>query len=354
MLSYLSRQYTIGKMNTLTLTRPDDWHLHLRDGDKLIRTVTDSASQFQRAIIMPNLVPPITTVALAEAYRQRIIKHLPLESNFEPLMTLYLTDNTDVKEIIAAAAHPHIQAVKLYPAGATTNSEFGVTKLENIYPVLAAMEEHQLPLLVHGEVTHGDIFDREALFLDEVLTPLMKRFPTLRIVLEHISTKAAADFVNEASPNLAATITPHHLRYTRNQLLVGGLKPHYYCLPILKCAADQEALIAAAISGNPKYFLGTDSAPHSIANKQSSCGCAGIYNSFAALPLYAEVFAAAHALDKLEGFSSFYGADFYRLPRNTDKITLIEESWKIPEQLAFGHEQLIPLGAGETLVWRLA
>lgn len=341
-------------MNTLTLIRPDDWHLHLRDGDKLARTVADSARQFQRAIIMPNLLPPITTVALAEAYRQRIIKHIPPGAKFEPLMTLYLTDNADVKEIISAAAHPSIQAVKLYPAGATTHSEFGVTKLENIYSVLSAMEEHQLPLLVHGEVTHGDIFDREAIFLDEVLTPLMKRFPNLRIVLEHISTKAAADFVKDASTYLAATITPHHLRYTRDQLLVGGLKPHYYCLPILKCAADREALIAAATSGNPKYFLGTDSAPHSIANKQSSCGCAGIYNSFAALPLYAEVFATANALDKLEGFSSFYGADFYRLPRNTETLTLIQESWEIPDQLAFGHEQVIPLGAGECLSWRLS
>jgi dihydroorotase len=341
-------------MNTLTLTRPDDWHLHLRDGDKLARTVSDSAGQFQRAIIMPNLVPPVTTVLLAEAYRQRIIQHIPHGSNFEPLMTLYLTDNTDVKEIMAAIAHPHIYAVKLYPAGATTNSELGVTKLEKIYPVLAAMEEHQLPLLVHGEVTHGDIFDREALFLDEVLTPLMEKFPNLRIVLEHISTKAAVDFVKDAPINLAATITPHHLRYTRNQLLVGGIKPHYYCLPILKCAADREALITAATSGNPKYFLGTDSAPHSIANKQSGCGCAGIYNSFAAMPLYAEVFAAANALDKLEGFSSFYGADFYCLPRNTDTITLIKDSRDIPEQLAFGNEYVIPLAAGETLTWRLA
>jgi dihydroorotase len=339
---------------TLTLTKPDDWHLHLRDGDKLARTVADAALQFQRAIIMPNLVPPITTVAQAEAYRQRILNHVPAAlTRFEPLMTLYLTDNISTKEIAAAADHPHIHAAKLYPAGATTNSEFGVTKLQKIYPVLAAMQEHGLPLLVHGEVTHSDIFDREAIFLDEVLAPLIKEFPELRIVLEHISTKAAVDFVATEGLNLAATITPHHLRYTRNELLVGGIKPHYYCLPILKCAADREALIRAATSGNAKYFLGTDSAPHTIATKQSSCGCAGIYNSYAALPLYAEVFAAANALDKLEAFASFYGADFYGLPRNTQTITLIQEPWEIPRQLAFGNEHIIPLAAGEILQWRI-
>lgn len=340
-------------MNTLTLTRPDDWHLHLRDGAKLARTVTDTARQFQRAIVMPNLVSPITTVAMAEDYRQRILQHIPDNSAFEPLMTLYLTDNTNIADIIEAAKHPHIKAVKLYPAGATTNSEFGVTKLEKVYAVLAAMEEQQLPLLIHGEVTHGDIFDREAIFLDEILAPLLRKFPQLRMVLEHISTKAAVDFVQAAPANLAATITPHHLRYNRNQLLVGGIKPHYYCLPILKCETDRLALITAATSGNPKYFLGTDSAPHSIANKQSSCGCAGIYNSYAALSLYAEIFSAANALDKLEAFASFFGADFYQLPRNRTKVTLIQDTWEIPAQLDFANEHLIPLGAGEQLAWKI-
>jgi dihydroorotase len=340
-------------MNTLTMLKPDDWHLHLRDGDQLSRTVQDAAKQFQRAIAMPNLLPPITTVNQAEYYRQAILQFLPPNSTFNPLMTLYLTDNIEISEIKKASLHPHLVAAKLYPAGATTNSAAGVTRIEKIYPVLEAMQTHGLILLVHGEVTHGDIFDREAIFLDEVLTPLLKNFPGLKIVLEHISTKAAADYVKDNSKNLAATITPHHLLYTRNELLVGGVKPDFYCLPILKAAADREALVSAAISGNPKYFLGTDSAPHTTATKYSACGCAGIYNSYAALPLYAKVFANENALDQLEGFASCYGADFYGLPRNQEKITLLNKPWTVPMTLEFGGAQLVPLAAGETLNWQV-
>ena len=339
-------------MKTLTLTIPDDWHLHLRDGKALERTVGDTARQFKRALVMPNLVPPITTIAAVEAYRERIIKTIPADNEFTPLMTLYLTESMTVETIIAAAQHPHIIAAKLYPANATTNSTAGVQNIKNIYPLLEAMQTYGLTLCLHGEVTHGDIFDREAYFLDEILTQLCQDFPELNLVLEHITTKEAVDFVKARPDCLGATITPQHLLFNRNQLLVGGIKPHFYCLPILKRETHQRALLQAASSGDPRFFLGTDSAPHSIHNKESDCGCAGTYSAYSALELYAQAFASVDALDKLEGFASFYGADFYGLPRNQATITLQQQQWQIPTSLSFADETVVPLAAGETIEWK--
>ncbi len=338
----------------ITLTRPDDWHIHLRDGDALPRTVADAARYFGRAIAMPNLVPPVTDTQQALAYRARIMAARPSGSQFEPLMVLYLTDNTDPQEIFRAKA-AGIHACKLYPAGATTNSASGVTDLKKVYPVLEAMQETGMLFLLHGEVTDSaiDIFDREKVFIDRTLTQLTQHFPALRMVLEHITTSEAAAFVSEAPANVGATITAHHLLYNRNHMLAGGIRPHYYCLPILKRNTHQEALIKAAISGSPKFFLGTDSAPHAHHRKEAACGCAGSYTANAALELYAEAFEDAGALDKLEGFASHFGPDFYQLPRNTDTITLVKQAWQIPESLTLGDQSLIPLRAGETLRWQV-
>lgn len=343
-------------MTELTITRPDDWHVHLRDGDALQDTCRDMARYFGRAIVMPNLTPPVTTVADALAYRERITAAMEgLPHQFDPLMTLYLTDQTDAAEIERAAANESVYAVKLYPAGATTNSDAGVTELEALYPVLATMEKADLPLLIHGEVTdHAiDIFDREKVFIDRHLIPITKRFPALRVVLEHITTADAVQFVEAARDNVAATITAHHLLYNRNDMLAGGIRPHYYCLPILKRNSHQEALLSAATSGNPRFFLGTDSAPHNTASKENSCGCAGIYTAHAALELYAEVFEELGALDRLEAFASHFGPDFYRLPRNNDTVSLRKERWTVPGQLQLGGDTLTPLRATQDLSWRV-
>ncbi len=342
--------------SSLTITRPDDWHIHLRDGDTLAATVRDASRYFGRAIIMPNLVPPVRNVQEAENYRKRILAERPPGSVFEPLMVLYLTDQTSAADIRAAAEPGSgCYAVKLYPAGATTNSESGVTDIEALGEVFETLQECGMPLLVHGEVTHADIdvFDREARFIDEVLTPLLQRHPALKVVLEHISTSHAVDFVGAAPDTIAATITAHHLLYNRNHLLAGNVRPHYYCLPILKRASHQQALVGAAISGNPKFFLGTDSAPHPVSSKEAACGCAGCYTAHAAIELYAEVFEQQQALDKLEAFASFYGPDFYGLPRNTDTITLLKEPWQVPEHMAFGSQMLRPLKYGEDIAWRV-
>lgn len=341
--------------NTITITQPDDWHLHLRDNEVLQRTVTDTARCFKRAIVMPNLRPPVTNVEQAAAYRQRILDARPEGVGFEPLMTLYLTDNTKAEDIVAAKQAGFIKAVKLYPAGATTNSDAGVTDITKCYKTLEAMQQADMPLLLHGEVTHKetDIFDREKVFIDEKLIPLLRDFPELKIVFEHITTKDAADFVSQASNFVAATITPHHLLLNRNDMLVGGIRPHHFCLPILKRNTHQQALIAAATSSNPKFFLGTDSAPHARHTKENACGCAGIYSAHAAIELYAEVFDRHECLDKLEGFASFYGANFYGLPRNTQQITLEKSDWQVPETLAFANETLVPMRAGETIHWKL-
>jgi dihydroorotase len=340
---------------TLTITRPDDWHVHLRDGAALAHTVPAMARYFGRAIVMPNLVPPARTTAEALAYRERILAARPRGSHFEPLMVLYLTDNTDPAEIVAAKASGHVHAVKLYPAGATTNSDSGVTSVDKVRAVLEKMAEVGMPLLIHGEVTQGDvdIFDREKVFLDTVLAPLVERLPGLKIVLEHITTGDAAAFVQAAPANVGATITAHHLLFNRNHMLVGGIRPHYFCLPILKRRTHQEALIAAAISGSPKFFLGTDSAPHAKGAKENACGCAGSYTAHAAIELYAEAFEEAGALDKLEAFASFHGPDFYALPRHNDSITLQKESWKVPESYAFGDNVVVPIRAGGELAWRV-
>ena len=345
----------MNKMKTLTLTRPDDWHLHLRDEALMHSVLPDTARQFARAIVMPNLRPPVTTAEQALAYRERILKALPHGMSFEPLMTLYLTDNTSAEEIKQARASGMIHAVKLYPAGATTNSDAGVTDLRKTYAALEAMQECGMPLLVHGEVTEStvDIFDREAVFIERVLQPLLRDMPQLRVVFEHITTQDATQFVREAGDNIAATITAHHLLYNRNAMLVGGIRPHYYCLPVLKREGHRKALIKAATSGNKKYFLGTDSAPHAQHTKETACGCAGCYTAHAAIELYAEVFETAGALDKLEGFASFYGADYYGLPRNTQTITLQQEEWQMPESVGFGEHRLVPLRAGEVLQWKL-
>ncbi len=341
----------------LTITRPDDWHLHLRDGEALRAVLPHSARQFARAIIMPNLRPPVTTVAAAAEYRQRILTVLPAGSGFEPLMTLYLTDNTPADEIRRAADSGFVKAVKLYPAGATTNSDAGVTDLAKCDAALAEMEKLGMPLLVHGEVTDPaiDIFDRENVFIEAVLKPLLASRPGLRVVFEHITTKDAAEFVASAGDNVAATITAHHLLYNRNAIFAGGVRPHYYCLPVLKREMHRAALVCAATSGSPKYFLGTDSAPHARHTKEASCGCAGCYTALAALELYAEAFEMAGALDRLEAFASFNGPDFYRLPRNSGIVTLEKRAWTVPEALAYAAEdELVPLRAGETLSWKLA
>jgi len=387
-------------VQTLTLTRPDDWHLHLRDGALMQSVLRDSARQFARAIVMPNLKPPVTTTAQAQAYRARILTALDRISTqgasrvaqdarsraasdetyhegrrgtsehatqqpghaaaqagilFQPLMTLYLTDNTGAEEIRKAQASGFVHAVKLYPAGATTNSDAGVTDIRKAYPALEEMQRCGMPLLVHGEVTDRDVdvFDREAVFIERVLIPVLKDLPQLRVVFEHVTTKDAVQFVTDAPDRVAATITAHHLLYNRNALFSGGLRPHYYCLPVLKREVHREALCRAAASGNPKFFLGSDSAPHERHLKESACGCAGIYTAHAAVELYAEVFERLGALDKLEAFASFYGADWYRLPRNTGRITLRRESWRVPDDIAFGAHRLVPLRAGEDIAWKM-
>jgi dihydroorotase len=343
-------------MQTLTITRPDDWHLHLRDGDAMQAVLPDTARRFARAIVMPNLRPPVTTVAQAAAYRERILAAVPPGPTFEPLMTLYLTDNLPADEIDRARESSFVHAVKLYPAGATTNSAAGVTDLKKCSATLARMEKLGLPLLVHGEVTDPavDIFDREAVFIDQILLPLLHDYPALKLVLEHITTKDGVDFVQASGANVAATITAHHLLLNRNAIFAGGLRPHHYCLPVLKRETHRLALVAAATSGNPKFFLGTDSAPHAKSTKETACGCAGCYTAHAGIELYAEAFEAAGALDKLEAFASFYGADFYGLPRNRDTLTLVREAWTVPsDQPLLDGDPLIPLRAGESIAWRL-
>jgi dihydroorotase len=339
----------------LTLLRPDDWHIHLRDGAVLPHTVGDAARTFGRAIIMPNLVPPVRNAAEADAYRQRILAARPAGSRFEPLMVLYLTDNTSPEDVRAAKASGFVHAAKLYPAGATTHSDSGVTSIDKIFPALEAMAEVGMLLLVHGEVTRAeiDVFDREKTFIDEHLTRVVDRFPTLKVVFEHITTRDAVQFVEAASANVGATITAHHLLYNRNHMLVGGIRPHFYCLPILKRNVHQEALLDAATSGNPKFFLGTDSAPHVKHAKEAACGCAGCYTAYAAIELYAEAFEQRGALDKLEAFASFHGPDFYGMPRNSDSITLVREEWTVPATLPLGDNSVVPLRAGETLRWKL-
>ena len=343
-------------MDRLTLPRPDDWHLHLRDGPQMADVLPDSARRFARAIVMPNLRTPVRTTQEALAYRDRILAALPEGASFEPLMTLYLTDDTPPEEIALARRSGQVHAVKLYPAGATTHSDSGVTRISRCFHALEKMEELGMPLLVHGEVTDPevDVFDREPVFLEEVLGPLVERFPGLKVVLEHITTREAVHFVEVTGANVAATITAHHLLLNRNALFQGGMRPHHYCLPVLKREAHREALVEAATSGNPKFFLGTDSAPHARNAKETACGCAGIYTAHAALELYAVAFEEAHALDRLEGFASRFGAQFYGLPANAGTITLAREEWKVPETLPFGVERLVPLRAGETLPWKIA
>lgn len=340
-------------MQRIEITRPDDWHVHLRDGDVLRDTLAPTARVFGRAIVMPNLRPPVTTVTHAHAYRERILAALPKGSGFEPLMVLYLTPATTVADVEAAAADPHVHAVKLYPAGATTNADSGVTDLAALDHVLAAMERLGLPLLIHGESIDpvADVFDREALFIAETLAPLCQRYAQLKVVLEHITTAEAVAFVQSASDRVAATITAHHLLYNRNAIFAGGIRPHYYCLPVLKRERHREALVAAATSGNTKFFLGTDSAPHAQGAKESACGCAGMFTAHVAMPLYAEAFAATGALDKLEGFASHHGADFYGLPRNSDTIVLRRETTQVPATLPLGPAQLVPARAGEHVAW---
>ncbi len=339
----------------LTLTRPDDWHLHVRDGVDLGSVIAHTAQQFARAIIMPNLKPPVTTTGQALAYRERILAALPQGSDFTPLMTLYLTDNTTPDMVMEAAASKAIHAFKLYPAGATTHSDAGVTDISNTFAALDAMQAHGMPLLVHAEVTDAavDVFDREHVYIDRVLEPLTHRYPELKIVLEHVTTQDGVDFVLAGNARLAATITAHHLLLNRNAMFSGGLRPHAYCLPVLKRETHRRTLIKAATSGNPKFFLGTDSAPHARERKESGCGCAGIYTAHAALELYAQVFEDAGALNRLEGFASQYGADFYGLPRNTGSITLEKNDWTVPENYPLGNSTLIPMHAGQTLHWRI-
>lgn len=342
-------------MQKLTITRPDDWHLHLRDGLALKAVLPHTVRQFARAIIMPNLKPPVRSVADAAAYRDRILAAIPEGQQFEPLMTLYLTDNTSPEDVIAAKEAQFVKAVKYYPAGATTNSESGVTDLRMCDRVFEAMQQVNMPLLLHGEVTDQDVdvFDREKAFIEQHLIPLKSRFPKLRVVLEHITTSDAVQFVL-AADNAAATITPQHLLFNRNSLFKGGINPHFYCLPILKREQHRQAILQAATSGNPKFFLGTDSAPHPRNSKESSCGCAGCFSALHALELYAEAFESADALDKLEAFASFYGPDFYQLPRNTEQITLTKTTWRVPDQVPFVESGLVPLGAGQEMTWQMA
>ncbi|MCE9685454.1 dihydroorotase [Shewanella sp. AS16] len=341
-------------MTSITITRPDDWHVHLRDGSQLKDTVRDISRYMGRAIVMPNLVPPVMDTAAALGYYDRIRQAQP-QGQFEPLMVLYLTDNTRAEEIFKAKASGKVVAAKLYPAGATTNSDSGVTDVKNIYPVLAAMQEAGLLLLVHGEVTDSsiDIFDREQIFIDKILSQVVADFPELKVVLEHITTKDAVDFVNQASDKVAATITAHHLLYNRNHMLAGGIRPHFYCLPILKRNTHQQALLGAIASGSKKFFLGTDSAPHYKDKKEAACGCAGSYTAHAAIELYAEAFESVDALDKLEAFASFNGPDFYGLPRNTDSITLVKADWSVPESYPLGGTCVVPIRAGETIAWQV-
>jgi dihydroorotase len=337
----------------LEITCPDDWHLHLRDGDAIASVVAHTAQRFARAIVMPNLKPPVTTVAQAEDYRQRILANLPAGSRFQPLMTLYLAESTTVEEIARAKASDSVFAVKYYPAGATTNSQSGVRELSRVYPVLEAMERCGLPLLLHGEVTDPDvdIFDRERVFIERHLRPLRARFPALRMVLEHVTTRDGVDFVSAAPANVAATITAHHLLLNRNALFQGGIHPHHYCLPILKRETHRAALLQAATSGDPHFFLGTDSAPHASAAKESACGCAGIYTAHAAIELYAEAFEQAGRLDRLEAFASFHGADFYRLPRNQERLVLERTPWSVPDAYPLGAATCKPMRAGESVAW---
>ena len=341
-------------MKQLSITKPDDWHLHLRDGNALTTTVGFSSRQFGRAIVMPNLSPPITTVSDAVLYQQRIIQARPANNTFQPLMTLYLTDSTPVSEIMKVSKNNTVYAAKLYPAGATTNSDNGVTDINKLATIFEAMQKTKLPLLVHAEVTDSsiDIFDREQVFIDRHLSKIRAQFPDLKIVLEHATTKQAIDFVL-ANDNTAATLTPQHLLLNRNDLLAGGIRPHNYCLPILKREEHRQALLKAATSGNPKFFLGTDSAPHATDAKESSCGCAGCFSAHAAIELYAEVFDKENALDKLEGFSSFFGADFYHLPRNKDKITLVKEAWQAPESYPFIEQTIVPFRQAIPLQWSI-
>ncbi|MFT3734018.1 MAG: dihydroorotase [Rhodocyclaceae bacterium] len=344
-------------MTSLSITRPDDWHLHLRDGDSLPVTVPDVARRFGRAIVMPNLRPPVTTVAQAAAYRDRINAAVPAGLKFEPLMTLYLTDNTPPDEIDRAKASGFVHAVKLYPAGATTNSDAGVTSMDKVAATLERMQALGVPLLVHGEVTHADvdIFDRERVFIDRVFAPLQAKFPGLRTVFEHITTAEAAQFVAGAGPNVAATITAHHLLMNRNAIFTGGIRPHHYCLPVLKRETHRVALVEAAVSGNPRFFLGTDSAPHAKSTKEAACGCAGCYTAHAGIELYAEAFDDAGALDKLEAFASHNGPDWYGLPRNADKITLVKQDWAVPASIDYlPGDPLVPLRAGEAIHWKIA
>jgi len=340
---------------TLTITRPDDWHLHLRDASALKTTVPHSCARFARAIVMPNLSPPVASVDEAHEYYQRIIEQIPPGQTFTPLMTLYLTDNSHPQDIEQLSQSPHIHACKLYPAGATTNSDRGVTDLKKLIPTLEAMQRFDIPLLVHGEVTDADIdiFDREKIFIERRLQPLLHDFPQLRIVFEHITTREAASFVKESPPTLAATITPQHLMLNRNALLVGGIHPHRYCLPVLKRETHRQTLLEVAISGNPKFFLGSDSAPHRRTDKENGCGCAGIYSAHAAIELYADIFEQADALEKLEAFASHFGADFYRLPRNSDTLTLTRRSWTVPTSYPFMEGDIVPFLAGQTIGWRL-
>ena len=342
-------------MQTLTITTPDDWHLHFRDNEMLAETVPATARCFQRAIVMPNLVPPVVNAEMAMAYKGRIEAARPKGSSFEPLMTLFLTNQTTPQDIIDAK-QAGVTACKLYPAGATTNSDAAVKGIQALYPVFQAMQEQGLLLLIHGEVTehHIDIFDREKVYIDRTLKPIVERFTKLKIVLEHITTKDAVDFVKQAPANVGATITAHHLLFNRNHMLVGGIRPHYFCLPILKRNIHQNALIEAATSGNAKFFLGTDSAPHPKHAKESACGCAGSYTAHAAIELYAEVFEHENALDKLEAFASFNGPDFYGLPRNTDTITLTKAAWDVPETMAFGSDSVVPIRAGEQIQWSVS
>ena len=343
-------------MDRLTLIRPDDWHLHLRDGPFMASVLADTARRFARAIVMPNLGTPVRSTQEALAYRGRILAALPEDAAFEPLMTLYLTDDTPPEEIALARRSGHVHAVKLYPAGATTNSDSGVTRISRCFHALERMEELGLPLLVHGEVTDPevDVFDREPVFIEEVLSPLLERFRGLKVVLEHVTTREAVQFVEVTGANVAATITAHHLLLNRNALFLGGIRPHHYCLPVLKREAHREALVEAATSGNPKFFLGTDSAPHARDTKEAACGCAGIYTAHAALELYAIAFEEAGALDRLEGFASRFGARFYGLPVNGGSITLERGEWTVPASLPYGAERLVPLRAGETIPWKIA
>jgi len=354
-LGQQANQLPADVLSTLNLTRPDDCHLHLRDGAQMRAVLPDTVRRFARAIVMPNLKPAVITTKAALAYRERILAALPQGARFEPLMTLYLTDNTPSSEIVEARKSGIVHGVKLYPAGATTNSADGVTDIFKCYNALAAMEEIAMPLLVHGEVTDPevDVFDKEKVFLDRALIPITRRFPQLKVVFEHVTTREAVEFVVDAPNNVAATITAHHLLLNRNALFQGGFRPHHYCLPVLKREIHRQKLVEAAISGNPKFFLGTDSAPHPRSAKETDCGCAGIYTAHAAIELYAEAFEQAGAMDKLEAFASFHGADFYGLPRNTDSITLKKESWDIPVQLKFGEDVLIPLRAGKRAEWKL-